>query len=357
MEGLHDSNLNFDSRVGLESETSFKASCRLFHQFAIFSLVPFSNLSKLLWTGMDDSNLNLFPSEFPPKLGSECFLFPENSFFDSIVITYTGANCSRDLTQLKTSTTAGQYTTDSEILTGHSIQSWESSTVKDHKCQVCCKSFTTPQDLNYHLVIHTVTGKRNFLCHNCGKSYQSKIYLATHRRIHTWEKPYFCENLKCEKNLKLQMTGWVKVCKIDHICQLCGRTSLFKASLEKHINQKHQGGSVDIGSGITTKVDLVLIILSMAWVYRLQLRSTFWTRWSWSMAGTSWQEDRRWSRLSPRRNWTGWSRLSPTGNCLRRKYWEWRNFFILRRSCWQFWRGIWRCKIKLGDKWLIISSI
>ena len=41
--------------------------------------------------------------------------------------------------------------------------------VRDHMCDVCCKTFATPQDLNNHQIVHT--GEKNFPCHICGKSY------------------------------------------------------------------------------------------------------------------------------------------------------------------------------------------
>ena len=192
--------------------------------------------------------------------------------------------------------------------------------VRDHMCDVCCKTFATPQDLNNHQIVHT--GEKNFPCHICGKSYQTKDYLIIHTRIHTGEKPYFCEQcgksfadpssfkahtkqhldanktfpcdicgkvLKREKTLKLHMTihsggagetggkvtfsnefkvealkkvkeigakktsdllhipyttlrNWINVCKGEHQCMECDKIYPFRASLEKHIAQKHTFG-------------------------------------------------------------------------------------------------------------------
>ena len=187
--------------------------------------------------------------------------------------------------------------------------------VRDHMCDVCCKTFVTNQDLNNHQIVHT--GEKNFPCHICGKSYQTKDYLIIHTRIHTGEKPYFCEQcgksfadpssfkahtkqhlndnkvfpcdvcgkvLKREKTLKLHMTihsggeeqqsrtfsnefkvealkkvkeigakktsdllhipyttlrNWINVCKGEHQCMHCDKIYPFRASLEKHIAQKH----------------------------------------------------------------------------------------------------------------------
>ena len=190
--------------------------------------------------------------------------------------------------------------------------------IKDHMCDICCKTFATTQNLTHHQKVHN--GEKLFPCHICGKSYQTKEYLSIHTRIHTGEKPYFCEQcgksfsdpssfkahkkqhtdlntsfpcsicgkvLKREKNLRLHMAihaegrpwtegekvvftnefkvealkkvkeigakktsnlmnvpyttlrNWVNVCKGDHHCQFCGRIFPFKASLEKHVKQKH----------------------------------------------------------------------------------------------------------------------
>jgi len=65
------------------------------------------------------------------------------------------------------------------------------SSLDIYKCNECPKSFNTKIMLAYHSRIHT--GELPFECDLCGKAFSVPHYLMTHMRSHTGEKPYKCD--------------------------------------------------------------------------------------------------------------------------------------------------------------------
>jgi len=58
------------------------------------------------------------------------------------------------------------------------------------KCHECDKTFTRPEHLNSHKLIHT--GEKPFNCQKCDKKFRRKDKLKIHERIHTGERPFSC---------------------------------------------------------------------------------------------------------------------------------------------------------------------
>ncbi|XP_037816626.1 zinc finger protein 62 homolog [Lucilia sericata] len=65
-------------------------------------------------------------------------------------------------------------------------------------CNICGASLSTSSSLASHKLIHT--GERPYKCDQCDKSFNISSNLHVHKRIHTGEKPYSCPY--CEKTFR-----------------------------------------------------------------------------------------------------------------------------------------------------------
>ena len=58
-----------------------------------------------------------------------------------------------------------------------------------HVCELCGKSYNNPQNLVYHMKVHS--GIKEFQCHYCGQEFFSKSCMQLHaKRIHEDFKPH-----------------------------------------------------------------------------------------------------------------------------------------------------------------------
>nr|XP_020459327.1 zinc finger protein 410 isoform X3 [Monopterus albus] len=96
----------------------------------------------------------------------------------------------------------------------------------------CCRTFTWPAHLKYHLKTHR--NDRMFRCstEGCGKSFYVLQRLQVHMRTHNGEKPFICKEKNCGK--KFTTAGNLKNHRRIHT-DGCGRSFAEYSSLRKHM--------------------------------------------------------------------------------------------------------------------------
>nr|XP_049613345.1 zinc finger protein 410 isoform X2 [Syngnathus scovelli] len=107
----------------------------------------------------------------------------------------------------------------------------------------CCRTFTWPAHLKYHLKTHR--NDRMFRCvaEGCGKSFYVLQRLQVHMRTHSGDKPFVCKENNCGKKFttagNLKNHKRVHTGEKPHLCGICGKTFSQSGSRNVHIKRRH----------------------------------------------------------------------------------------------------------------------
>ncbi|GAB0092900.1 hypothetical protein DMENIID0001_079520 [Sergentomyia squamirostris] len=111
---------------------------------------------------------------------------------------------------------------------------------RPHVCEICGRGFARKSKMVVHMLVHT--NERNFPCELCGKAFKQRYNLIAHRRTHTDDRKEKC--LECGKCFltRHELGKHARIHKNDehpYKCNVCTYSTLYKASLNSHLNKVH----------------------------------------------------------------------------------------------------------------------
>jgi len=144
-----------------------------------------------------------------------------------------------DTKQLEKCDKCNKYYPAKYLATRHALVHQEG---KNYKCEVCEKSFKTPENLKVHSRIHGPEDQKyTHCCELCGRKFTQKANLEAHMRVHTGLRPFSCDF--CEKSFSqkgnLDEHRRTHTGEKPYVCDICGSRHTRKGELLLHIRCIH----------------------------------------------------------------------------------------------------------------------
>ncbi|XP_046403431.1 zinc finger protein 99-like [Ischnura elegans] len=115
--------------------------------------------------------------------------------------------------------------------------------LKPFKCQVCNKGFKRKTTLNSHSQVHL--DSKRYICEKCGKGFRKHSFLMRHSVVHSEEKPFQCTD--CDKGFyhksgllnHLATHSWSLPGR-NFRCDICGQWFNLNSDLSRHKLTVHE---------------------------------------------------------------------------------------------------------------------
>ncbi|CAL8400687.1 unnamed protein product [Boreogadus saida] len=106
---------------------------------------------------------------------------------------------------------------------------------KPYECNQCKKRFQQKGRLKYHMVTHS--GEKPFSCDQCVKCYSKSSHLKNHMTTHTGEKPYSCDQCvkRYSRSFQLKVHMRTHSGEKPYRCDQCEKCFLEKSYLQSHM--------------------------------------------------------------------------------------------------------------------------
>lgn len=148
----------------------------------------------------------------------------------------------------------GKLLRDSYQLKNHLERHEDPNQGRKYPCHLCHKSFYHQSLLNTHLMTHLTPEERERLktysCPECGKSFESKGYMAHHVRL-MHKKTYACVCHICARNFKTKREFKVHFTHLhmeqpdkSFLCVTCNAKFSFEQALKNHIRRMHKSSGI-----------------------------------------------------------------------------------------------------------------
>ena len=109
---------------------------------------------------------------------------------------------------------------------------------KNYVCETCDKTFSRSSPFKRHRRTHT--GEKPYICQTCGMAFAGMSNLKLHLRTHTGEKPYICQTCETEfsDSSALRKHQRIHAGEKPYKCEICDKSFTQAGGLSAHLGTR-----------------------------------------------------------------------------------------------------------------------